>query len=54
MNDPRYPIGKFKFDGPPSEAERNKFIDDIEHAPAALRAAKAVNAFDVAPLSHSA
>jgi hypothetical protein len=39
MSDPRYPIGKFTFDGPPSEAQRNKFIDDIEQTPAALRAA---------------
>jgi hypothetical protein len=39
VSDPRYPIGKFKFDGPPGEAQRNKFIDDIEHAPAALRTA---------------
>lgn len=38
MSDPRYPIGKFKFDGPASEAKRNVFIDDIEQAPAALRA----------------
>jgi uncharacterized damage-inducible protein DinB len=39
MSDPRYPIGKFTFDGPPSEAQRDKFIGDIEQAPAALRAA---------------
>src|SRR6202171_2115224 len=39
MTDPRYPIGKFKFDGPPSEAQQSKFIDDIEQTPAALRAA---------------
>src|SRR5271169_5670929 len=39
MTDPRYPIGKFTFDGPPSEAQRNQFIDDIERTPAALRAA---------------
>jgi DinB superfamily len=39
MSDPRYPIGKFTFDGPPSEAQRNQFIDDIEQTPAALRAA---------------
>src|SRR5713101_7359262 len=39
MSDPRYPIGKFTFDGPPSEAQRNNFIDDIEQTPAALRAA---------------
>jgi hypothetical protein len=39
MTDPRYPIGKFSFDGPPSEEQRKKFIADIENAPAALRAA---------------
>src|SRR5579872_2323070 len=39
MSDPRYPIGKFRFDGPPTEAQRNQFIDDIEQTPAALRAA---------------
>ena len=37
--DPRYPIGKFHYEGPPSEEQRKKFIDDIEKAPAALRAA---------------
>jgi hypothetical protein len=39
MSDPRYPIGKFTFDGPPTEAQRNQFINDIERTPAALRAA---------------
>ncbi len=39
MNDPRYPIGKFTYDVPPDEAQRKKFIDDIEQAPAAMRAA---------------
>lgn len=39
MSDPRYPIGKFTFDGPTTEAQRRSFIDDIERAPAALRAA---------------
>src|SRR5580704_17136648 len=39
MSDPRYPIGKFRFDGPPSEAQRSKLIDEVEQAPAALRAA---------------
>jgi DinB superfamily len=39
MSDPRYPIGKFTFDGPPDEKQRQKFIDDIEQTPAALRAA---------------
>ena len=39
MSDPRYPIGKFTYDVPPDEAGRKKFIDDIEQAPAAMRAA---------------
>ncbi len=39
MNDPRYPIGKFGFEGALSEAQRKRFIDDIEQAPAALRVA---------------
>jgi hypothetical protein len=39
MSDPRFPIGKFHFDGPPSEDQRNKLIDDIGEAPSALRAA---------------
>ena len=39
MPDPRYPIGKFNYDGSPSEDQRKKLIDDIAHAPAALRAA---------------
>ena len=39
MTDPRYPIGKFHFGGPPTEDERTQLISDIEQAPAALRAA---------------
>jgi uncharacterized damage-inducible protein DinB len=39
MGDPRFPIGKFHFDGPPSEDQRKKLIDDIGETPAALRAA---------------
>ena len=39
MTDPRYPIGQFTFDGVTTEAQRKKFIDDIEQTPAALRAA---------------
>jgi DinB superfamily len=39
MSDPRYPIGKFHYEGPPSEAQREKFIADIAQAPEALRAA---------------
>jgi DinB superfamily len=37
--DPRYPVGKFHYEGPPSEEQRQKFIEEIEEAPAALRAA---------------
>src|SRR5690349_24326131 len=39
MNDPRFPIGKFHYEGPPSEAQRQAFIADIANTPAALRAA---------------
>ena len=39
MTDLRYPIGKFHFDGPPTEEQKKKFIDDISRAPANLRAA---------------
>jgi len=39
MTDPRYPIGKFHFEGLPSEYQRKALINDIEQAPAALRAA---------------
>jgi len=39
MTDPRYPIGKFTYDGAPSQNQRKKLIDEIEQAPAALRAA---------------
>jgi uncharacterized damage-inducible protein DinB len=39
MTDLRYPIGKFHFDGPPTEEQRKKFIDDIAQSPAKLRAA---------------
>jgi hypothetical protein len=37
--DNRFPVGKFIYDGPPSEPQRNKFIDEIAQTPAALRAA---------------
>lgn len=41
MSDPRYPIGKFTYTTPATEAERTKFIEDIEQTPEALRAAVA-------------
>ena len=39
MEDLRYPIGKFKYDGPPSDELKKVFLDDIAAAPATLRAA---------------
>lgn len=39
MADPRYPIGKFSFDGSLTEQQKFKFLDDVEQAPARLRAA---------------
>jgi uncharacterized damage-inducible protein DinB len=37
-SDPRYPIGKFNSPGTISESDRETFIDEIESAPAQLRA----------------
>ena len=39
MSDPRYPIGKFSYEGPLSEQQKTKFLDDIEQTPARLTAA---------------
>ena len=39
MTNPRYPIGKFTYDAPPSEDQRRHLINDIAQTPAALRAA---------------
>ena len=39
MTDPRYPIGKFSFDGNLTEEQKAQFLDDIEQTPARLRAA---------------
>jgi hypothetical protein len=39
MADPRFPIGKFHYEGSPVHDQRRKFIDEIEQAPAAIRAA---------------
>jgi DinB family protein len=39
MSDPRYPIGKFTFDGSLDETQRKQFISDIEQTPRLLRAA---------------
>jgi len=37
--DPRFPIGKFSYAGPPSQEQKKQFLDDIEQTPARLRAA---------------
>jgi uncharacterized damage-inducible protein DinB len=39
MADPRYPIGKFSFDGSLTEQQKSRFLDDVEQTPARLRAA---------------
>jgi hypothetical protein len=39
MPDPCFPIGEFQYDGPPTENQRKKLIEDIARTPAALRAA---------------
>jgi len=38
MTDPRYPVGKFSYDGPPSEAQKQTLLNEISQAPANLRA----------------
>ena len=37
--DPRYPIGKFTYDGPLAQEQRTRCLDDIEQTPERLRAA---------------
>jgi hypothetical protein len=39
MIDLSYPIGKFHFDGPTTDEQRRKSIDEIAHAPSNLRSA---------------
>jgi DinB family protein len=39
MIDLSYPIGKFHFDGPTTDEQRRKSIDQIAHAPSNLRSA---------------
>jgi uncharacterized damage-inducible protein DinB len=36
MTDPRFPLGKFHFDGPPTEDQRTQLIVSIEQTPTAL------------------
>ena len=39
--DLQYPIGRFEWRGPNSEADRRRYLDEIEQAPARMRAAVA-------------
>ena len=39
MSDPRFPIGKFHYEGPPSPEQRGAFIDQIAQTPPAIRTA---------------
>jgi hypothetical protein len=39
MTDPRYPIGKFHFDGSQTEEQKNNLIEEIAQAPENLRVA---------------
>jgi uncharacterized damage-inducible protein DinB len=39
MTDPRFPIGKFHYEGSPSEQQKQQFLDEIANTPANLRAA---------------
>jgi len=39
MEDLRFPIGKFHYDGPPSPAQKQAFLEEVAQTPAKLRAA---------------
>jgi hypothetical protein len=39
MTDLRYPIGKFQYEGPPTEEQKQNYLTDLELAPANFRAA---------------
>ena len=39
MNDPRYPVGKFHYDGPPTEETKERLIAEIASTPANLKSA---------------
>lgn len=41
MTDPRFPVGKFHYEGPPSDELRQAFLSDIAQTPARLRASVA-------------
>jgi uncharacterized damage-inducible protein DinB len=39
MEDLRFPVGKFHYDGPPSDQQKQVFLSEIEQTPTKLRAA---------------
>ena len=39
MSDPRYPVDKFHYEGPPTDAQKQAFLSEIAQAPANLRTA---------------
>jgi len=39
MSDPQYPVGKFTYNDPPTDAQRQQMIDEIEQLPTRMRAA---------------
>lgn len=39
MDDLRFPVGKFHYDGPPNDQQRQAFLHEIEQAPTKLRVA---------------
>jgi uncharacterized damage-inducible protein DinB len=39
MPDPRYPIGRFSFEGPLTAEQKKQYLNDIEQTPARLRTA---------------
>lgn len=39
MDDLRFPVGKFHYDGPPNDQQKQAFLHEIEQAPTKLRAA---------------
>ena len=39
MNDARFPVGKFQYEGPPTEEQKKKFLDEIALTPVNLRSA---------------
>ncbi len=39
MSDPQYPVGKFTYNNPPTDAQRKQMIDEIQQLPERMRAA---------------